>query len=111
MKFFLSGSNWRSLADRQIVDNVVGVERSVIGNILNIVRLVGTGMALIMLTWMSLSYFLSDGKSFPFDPQRKADIKGSQLAHFAIGLAIFVGASNILYFIVTFIEDTMGAIV
>ena len=107
MYFFLSNNNWRSLSNQNIVQNVVGTERWIIGEVLNVIRLVGSGIALIMLTWMSLSYFLSDGKSFPGDIQRKADVKGRQLTFFAMGVAIFIGASNILYFIVNLIEDTM----
>ncbi len=103
MKFFLGGA--LSNANTQFVDKIVGYERSIIGNVLNVVRIFGTGIALIMLTWMSISYFTADGRSFRGAIERKAAIKGTQLVNFAIGVIIFIGASNILYFIATFIED------
>ncbi len=101
--FFLSG--WESKVDKEFVEQWASVETSMIGNILNIVRIYGTGLALIMLTWMSISYFTADGRSFRGAMERKAEIKGAQLKNFAIGVAVFIGASNILYFIATFIED------
>lgn len=58
MYFFLGG--WQSKVNDNIVSNVVGVERSIIGNILNIIRIAGTGIGLIMITWMSISYFTAD---------------------------------------------------
>ncbi|MBR1540344.1 MAG: hypothetical protein IJ629_04155 [Clostridia bacterium] len=105
MFYFLN--SWTSLADDQIVSNVVNVERSIIGNILNVIRIAGSGIALIMLAWMSISYFSTDGKSMPFAMEKKADIKGRQLINFAIGVAVFIGASNIIYFVANFIEDIM----
>lgn len=98
-----------SSANDQLIGNIVGVERSIIGNILNIIRIAGTGIALIMLTWMSISYFTADGRGTPWALEKKADIKGRQLVNFAIGAIIFIGASNILYFIAVFVADIFGA--
>lgn len=103
MFFFLEG--WSAQANEQIVQNIVGVERNVIASVLNVVRIGGSIIALIMLTVMSIGYFTSDGHSMPGSIERKADIKGRQLSSFAIGVAIFIGASNILYFIVNLLED------
>ena len=102
MHFFL---NFLDNADDQLIQNVVSVERSVIGNILNIIRIFGTGVALVMLTIMSISYFTADGRGMPGSVERKADIKGRQLTNFAIGTVIFIGASNILVFVADLIED------
>ena len=107
--FFFLGS-WLSSANSQLVDKFVGVERGIIGNILNIVRIVGSGLALIMLTWMSISYFTANGRGGPWGAEKQADIKGKQLMNFAIGVAVFIGASNIMYYIATFIEDIFGAV-
>lgn len=62
MFFLLNGL--LSNANDQIVDNVIGVEQSIIGNILNVIRIAGTGIALVMLTWMSISYFTADRKRY-----------------------------------------------
>ena len=102
MHFFL---NFLDNADDQLIQNVISVERSIIGNILNIIRIVGTGLALVMLTVMSISYFTADGRGMPSAVERKADVKGRQLTNFAIGTVIFIGASNILVFIADIIED------
>lgn len=102
--------SWQSMANDNIVANIAGVERSIFGNILNFIRIAGSGIALIMLAWMSISYFSTDGKSMPGAIERKADIKGKQLWNFALGAAIFIGASNILYFLSDFIEDIFTAV-
>lgn len=95
--------------DNLIQTYVVSPGRSVFGNILNVVRIIGTGLALIMITWMSINYFTADGRGAPWAVERKADIKGRQIKNFAIGVIIFIGASNILYLIATFIADIFGA--
>ena len=61
---FLTGilGKINSSMNSQVVSNVLNVERSIIGNILNIIRLWGTGIALIMLTYMAISYFMADRK-------------------------------------------------
>ena len=100
--FFLSG--WE-LADDNVVNFFIDKERWAIGNIFNIVRIIGTGLAFIMLTWMAISYFTADGRSLPFAAERKADIKGHQLMNFAIGAAVFIGATNILYFVSNLVQQ------
>lgn len=111
MKFFLLNGAWAKNANDAFLEKyIIGPERSIFGNILNFIRVAGTGIALIMLTYMSISYFTADGRSMPGGLERKADIKGKQLTRFAIGAAVFIGASNILYFISTFIEDIMNEV-
>ena len=90
---------------QHFIDNIISKEQSIFGNILNVVRLVGTGIALIMLTVMSISYFAANGKGMPWAAEKQADIKGRQLANFAIGAAVFIGASNILVFIANLVES------
>ena len=51
-----------SSADQAIVDNVIAFEDSIIGTILNHVRIFGTGVALIAITVMSIAYFTADRK-------------------------------------------------
>ncbi|MBR2290041.1 MAG: hypothetical protein IJ867_05500 [Clostridia bacterium] len=110
MFFFLNGGGnaWFSSANDQVVDNFIHREQFWIGSILNVIRIFGTGVALIMLAVMSIQYFTADGRGMPGSVERKADIKSKQLRNFAIGVGIFIGASNILYFIANFIEDILG---
>ena len=110
MNYFLAGG-WKNLVNDNVVDKTIKFEQTGIGNVLNMIRILGTGIALIMLTWMTFSYFMSDGKSFPGNVERKADIKGNQLIKFAIGAGIFIGASNILYWIAILIKDIVVAMV
>ena len=56
MWLFLSG--WQGNANDEIVGNFAEVGRSIVGNILNVIRLVGSGLAIIMLTYMSISYYI-----------------------------------------------------
>ena len=108
MKFFLA--HWTSLSNSQLVDNVIGVERAIIGNILNIIRIVGTGIGLIMITYMSINYFTADGRGTPWALETKAQIKGTQLKNFIIGAIVFIGASNIIYFLGNFVADIFAAV-
>ena len=84
MLFFLQGL--LSDADEQVVQNVTGPVTSVFGNVINVIRIVGVGLAMIMLTWMAISYFTADGRGFPLAAEKQARIKGGQLANFVIGL-------------------------
>ena len=49
-----------SNANGQVISDIISAERSVIGNVLNIIRLIGSGLAIIMLTYMAISYFIAD---------------------------------------------------
>jgi len=105
-KILLTGSNiMNQIKSGKVYDPLISIERSVFGNLLNIVRIVGTGLALIMLTYMSISYLTADGSMLPFGIQRKANIKGEQLKNFALGVIVFIGASNILYFVEQLVES------
>ena len=88
----------------------IEAERSFFGHILNILRVFGSGVAIIMLTIMSLQYFAADGRNAPFVAEKKALLKGEQLKNFAIGVIVFIGASNILYFVEQFVEQILGDI-
>lgn len=79
---------------------IVETERSVIGFILNLVRMIGTGVALIMITYMSLHYFSTK-------PTQRADVR-KRLGSFAIGAIVFIGASNIIYYVEAFVEQVLG---
>ena len=60
--FFLNFKSSLSSANDVIVTNVVAFEDYWIGTVLNIIRLIGTGVALIAITVMSIAYFTADRK-------------------------------------------------
>jgi hypothetical protein len=109
---FLSGGNLSSSLSSssnaqvaQAFGSIINGERSIIGNVLNVVRFFGTGIAIILLTYMAISYFTADGRGAMLINEKKADIKGRQLKQFAIGAFIFIAASNILYYISQFVTE------
>lgn len=61
---------------------------TILGDIFGVVRLVGIGLSVIVLTYMGIKYMLAA-------PSEKADIKG-QYVKFVIGVIIFVAAATIL---------------
>lgn len=95
-------------ADTNVVSKVTGPFRTGFGNALNFIRIVGTGLALIMLTWMAISYFTADGRGFPGAAERQARVKGNQLTNFIIGLIIFIGASNIIVWVSQLLVDIIN---
>ena len=60
----------------------------------------------INLSFSSNSFFLS---ASVFASEEKAKIKGEGLRNFAIGAFVFIGASNILYFMEQLIEQLFTA--
>lgn len=94
---FLSNPITDLFKNAPVADPIIEAERTAIGYVLNWVRLIGTGLALIMLTYMSIRYFTASG------PQEKAELKKS-LINYLIGAAVFIGATNILYFTEQLIE-------
>lgn len=107
MGYFLTAL---SSANNLVVEKVTGGTTYILGNVLNVIRIFGTGLALIMLTWMAISYFTADGRSFFGFAEKKAQIKGEQLKNFAIGVIVFIGASNILYLIINVVIQVAGEV-
>lgn len=85
-----------------VASNVIATERTVIGFFLNWIRLIGTGLALIMLTFMSLHYLNTT-------PIRREEIK-QRIGNFAIGAIVFIGASNILYYTEQIVEQILQGV-
>lgn len=90
------------MASANIPKILVETERSVIGHLLNWVRIIGTGIALIMLTYMSFRYFNTG-------PTGRGEIK-QRMTHFVIGAVAFIGASNILYYAEIIAEDLLKGV-
>lgn len=68
--------------------------RKIIGSILNVTRIIGTGLALIMLAVVAMKYMMAA-------PGERADIKKHAIP-FVIGAIVLFGASGILTIIQNF---------
>ena len=85
-------------------DDIITYERTGLGIALNWLRILGTGLALIMITWMSIRYFMAHG------PQAKMELKKS-FTNYVIGAVVFIGASNLIYYIMVFVNSIANDIV
>lgn len=93
---FLSNPITSLLDNVSVYGNVIEAERTAIGYVLNWVRLIGTGLALIMLTYMSMRYMTAN-------PHDRAELK-HYLRNYLIGAVVLIGATNIIYLVEQFIE-------
>lgn len=93
---FLANPIMNTLNNANVAQNVIEAERTAIGFVLNWIRLIGTGMALIILTYMSLRYINAG-------PTRRGELK-KNLQNYAIGVIVFIGASNIIYYVEQLVE-------
>lgn len=101
---FLANPIANLLNNAPVAANVIEAERTAIGYVLNWVRLIGTGLALIMLTYMAIRYMMARG------PQEKAELKKSLTKYF-IGAVVLVGATNIIYFTEQLVEFILKDII
>lgn len=93
---FLTNPILNALNGANVYSNIIEGERTFIGYILNWLRLIGTGLALIMLTYIGIRYIISE-------PPKRAELKKS-LNNYFIGAAVFIGATNIIYYLGQLIE-------
>lgn len=77
--------------------SVVGVTKSVMGTIITVMRVVGTGIAIIMLTYVAIKYMSAA-------PSEKAEFKKSATAYI-VGAVVLFGASGILGIINNFASN------
>lgn len=94
---FLSNPITSVLDNAPVASNIIEVERTAIGYVLNWVRLIGTGLALIMLTYMAIRYMTAEG------PHEKAELKKA-FVNYAIGAVVLIGATNIIYYAEQLVE-------
>lgn len=80
-------------------DDAKRYSNKIIGIALGIVKLSAIGIAIIMLTFLSIKYMSAA-------PSEKADIK-NQLVMFAVGASIVFGAAEILDKIMTFSQENI----
>lgn len=100
---FLSNPITNFFDNTPVYDNIIEAERTVIGYVLNWVRLIGTGLALIMITYLAIRYMTAEG------PHQKAEIKKHSM-NFIIGAVILIGATNIIYYVEQLIEYILSDI-
>lgn len=93
---FLANPIINALANANTYGNIINTERTFIGYVLNWLRLIGTGLALIMLTYIGIRYITAD-------PPRRAELKKS-LVNYFIGAVLFIGATNIIYYLGQLVE-------
>lgn len=84
-------------------DNSAGANilRKIIGPILNVVRIVATGISIFMITYLGIQYMAAA-------PTEKANIKG-KLITFTIGAVVVVGAASLLKMIQEAATDITNA--
>ena len=81
---------WDKTPNKSIIDPT----KSVIATAINVIRVVGTGIALIMLSYVGIKYMSAA-------PSEKADFKKSATAY-VVGAIVLFGASNIISIIANF---------
>lgn len=81
---------WDKTPNKSIIDPT----KSVIATAINVIRVVGTGIALIMLSYVGIKYMSAA-------PSEKADFKKSATAY-VVGAIILFGATNVLTIIANF---------
>lgn len=74
--------------------------RTVVGAVLSVIRIVGTGIAIIILAYIGMKYMIAA-------PGDRADFKKGAI-QYVIGAIIVFGASNIMTFLVPVIERIVG---
>lgn len=76
---------------------LTGNVRTVVGSILSVIRIVGTGVAIIILAVIAMKYMLAS-------PGDRADFKKGAI-QYVVGAVIVFSASNIIAFLIDVIED------
>lgn len=83
-----------SIEAKKTTGGAAGAIQNVLGTIIQVVRVVGTGVAIIMLTYVGIKYMTAA-------PSEKAEFKKSATA-FVVGAVIVFAASNIAVIIAKF---------
>lgn len=99
---FATGANWASSTiddannNWSATGNVTTHVKSVMGTAIEVIRIVGTGISIIMLTYIAIKYMSAA-------PNEKADFKKSATG-FIVGAVVLFASTNILKIIVDFAE-------
>lgn len=74
--------------------SITGATQNIMGTIINTIRIVGTGVSIIMITYVAIKYMSAA-------PNEKAEFKKSAMA-FIVGAVILFASSNLLGVIADF---------
>lgn len=85
--------------DENSVDSADTVAQRAMGTAINIIRIVGTGTSIVMLTYMGIKYMMAA-------PSEKADFKKSA-GIFVLGAVLIFAATNILGIIADFADKNL----
>lgn len=96
------GTDWKDVNqfDNKSDQNLDESVRTVVGTILNVTRIIATGIAIIMLTVLAMKYMMSA-------PGDRADIKKHAVVY-VVGAIVLFAASGILGIIQTFSNNFAG---
>ena len=90
------------LVNGNVNNDLVSGFQMILGNILDLSRIVVTGFCIISLTILAINYF-----------RTSPTVKGEQkhaLPDYVIGIVILLGAANILPFLVKLVSSILSAI-
>ena len=79
--------------------NVGNKTQNVMGTLINVIRIVGTGVAIIMITYVAIKYMSAA-------PDEKAEFKKSATA-FIVGAVVLFASTNILSIIADFATSNL----
>ena len=74
--------------------------KKTIGTAVNIIRIVGVGISIIMITYMAITYMLAA-------PQERAEFKKSAMIY-VIGAILIFGGSNLLTVVTKFASEAVS---
>ena len=80
---------------------VINSTKSIMGTIINVIRIVGTGVSAIMLTYVAIKYMSAA-------PSEKAEFKKSATA-FIVGAVVLFAATNLLKILADFAVENISA--
>ena len=95
-------SQYEFLINGPVYNEAVYTWQNVIGGVLDIVRIVVTGICLIALTILAIKYFTES-------PTVKSEQK-TALPYYIIGIVILLGVANILPFLIDIVSSILSNI-
>lgn len=101
-KTFAWTPNWNVMDDSTYAGNASTAVTNVIGSAINIMSIIGAGVAIIMLIAVALKYMTES-------PEGKADVKKT-IPNYVIGAVILFAVSGILKLLQMFIDANVNSI-
>ena len=94
-----SVTDFDGIVSKGTTGNLGDAAQNITASAIQIIRIVGTGISVIMLTYVAIKYMSAA-------PSEKADFKKSATA-FVVGAIVLFAASNILSIIIEFADDNI----